>query len=632
MLRTTIFLCLLCLSSYISRAKSLELIPDSKVDANRNAEMMVDIINSGNTVYLEGKTYYIGNAKERIHRRIFIKGPGKLITTSGNNFYVDNSISIELRNVTLNTTAIVKPGTQNRFIVNEGVNYHKKVIIKKCIIEGVRVYTHVAADVDQISIEDGVKKVVFSDNKVSNIGDYILLLTNCKSEKIRIDNNEISRFYMIGFGLGVDNSYKELVPPRIKKVYFRNNYIDNKGLIISDSDEFGSTYMTPFLCEADYCLFENNEIKNVLATKQKPIALYPFYISCRDVIIRNNYIENCLHLTDSRYNEMFKCKSGPKGMKNRIIEGNKYVITSHCLETIISNQESPYIRFTGFQSPEMGDVIIRNNEIDVACNFVFGAGARCGYRSFIFENNRLSYHDIGPSSQQLLRLRPARKGECRIVIRNNVMVPHTPAKDIFGLFLGDCSGYDFFISNNVLSGYLPTGEADIEPSSPSSFSSIGNSVNLGVSNSVIRVSRNVSCDDYYTGGDNYSIFVYPNGIMEGKLVYHFMDNKPVNIMAFTRLPEEGDCEIVVSDSVKESRFSCGVDNSVLYIRDYVAGHYNFFPKGESIKKKYVGVEGNSIGRLITDGQVIYYSFLNTPSDPITIELKYNLISRFLRSQ
>lgn len=605
------------LNVVISNANELIMRPNSIEDANANAVAMAQLINSGKVISLKGNTYYVGATDTRIYKNIVIKGPGTIITTTGNSFYVNAPVTISIRNANIQTTKAIKPGLQNRFIVNEGGNYHRKLEVIGCYINGVRIYTHVAADVDQRRVRDGVKRVFFSKNTVSNIGDYILLLTNCKSEVVRIERNEISKMYVMGFGLAVDNSYQDLGFFRMKKVFFRNNHIDNAGLIIKDSDDFGSLYMTPLLCEADYCLCEKNEFKNIIATKHQPIALYPFYLSCRDVVIKNNYMENCIHLADSRYNEMFKCKSGT----DRLIEGNKYVITRECLDLIPKDNDLPRICFTGFQD-DKGRVIIRNNTVDVKCNFVFGAGAMCSYDYFLFENNSLTYYDAGSSAQQLLRLKPARIKGSDIIVRNNIMRAIQPAKDVYGLFLGDCSGYDFSITNNKLVACLPTGEDDISPSSSNSFMSEGNVVDLGNNHNVVRISRDVNCNDIYSGGDNYPMYIYPSDIMKGTIKIHFPNKKPTLIMTFTRLPKSGGCYIAARSGSKTSNYVCGVDESHILIKNSDSRQVKCYPKGKEIKKVYVDNSDSGIGRLITDGKMIYYAIPSLPNESLDVEIRY----------
>lgn len=627
MLKKLIILIMPIFAGIISRAAETILVPNSIAEANRNAEAMVAMLNSGQRIDLNGNTYYVGASKSRIHRNVFIKGPGTIITTTGNNFYIDAPISVKIVGATIQTTRVISAGVQNRFIVNEGVNYHKRLVVKDCNISGVRVFTHIASDVDQVTTTDGVKNVLFTNNTVSDIGDYIMLMTNCKAEKVRIENNSISRLYVMGFGLGVDNSYQELPFARMKKVYFRNNRIDNKGLLIEDKDSFGSTYMTPILCEADYCLCEGNEISNILATKHQAIALYPFYLSCREVVIKNNIIKDCIHLSDSRYNEMFKCKGGPGDAKNRRIENNSYTITKECLNLIPKGGDIPTTSFTGFQHPDMGKVVIRNNNVDLACNFVFGAGAKCQYKSFLFENNTITYNDAGRSAQQLIRLKAAASEGGKIVVRHNEMNPIHPSNDVYGLFLGDCSGYSFEITDNKLSGCLPTGEDDIDPTTPVSFISKGNRVDLGNSHSVVRISRNVNCDDTFTGGDNYTMYIYPSDIMNGLLRFKFEGTSPANIMTFTRLPQAGSCDVSVSDGKEVKKYSCGVDKANLFIKEHEDGTSRMIVKGKKVAKEYVGNMKGNFGRMISDGEMIYYSTPPTARGDITIEIKYNTHSQ-----
>ena len=615
-----LFLMALLLSIEVQGAE-LCLIPNSPAAANQNAEVLVKMINAGKVIVIDGH-YFIGAAKDRIRRNVIIRGNGTLTTVVGNNFYVAAPVSIKIVGITLNTTRSISVGTQNRFIVNEGVNYHRRLVIKNCIINGVRLYTHIASDVNQLEERDGVKSVTFTNNKVSNIGDYVLLMTNCKSERVRIDNNIISRVYVMCFGLGVDNNYKELGCARMKKVFFRNNTVDNMGLIISDTDSFGSTYMTPFLCEADYCLCEGNMIKNILATKHKPIALYPFYLSCNEVVIRNNVIQDCLHLANSDYNEMFKCKNGPNGIRSRIIEGNRYVVTQDCLKMRSADDEMPYMRFVNFQSKSVGNVVIRNNIIDLDCDFVFGAGMKCSYNSFHFGNNAIRYHAVGKSARQLLRLNTASVNGGKIVVRDNVMNSLVAADDVYGLFTGDCTGYDFEITNNNLSGCLPTGDSDVDPKRPHSFKSIGNRVDLGQSHSIIRISRDVSCDDTFFGGNDYTMYIYPGDIMSRTLRFHFEGTAPVNVMIFTKLPHAGECEVVATDEHGTQHYTCGTNDKDIYLKSHDGGGEKRMTKGLKTAKAYVGNAKHNIGRLISDGEVIYYSRPSSYKGNMTLEIRY----------
>lgn len=611
----------LFLTHLFGDAMGNKLVPDSIAAANENAEMMVSTINAGKAIVLNG-TYYIGAAKQGIHKNIVIKGSGTLISTTSDAFFVDAPVSIAISGISLKTTEKVSTTSKIRFIVNAGVNYHKRLVVKNCFISGVRVYTHTAADVDQMSVKDGIKNVKFINNKVSDIGTYVLLLNNCKADKVVIENNTITRLHTLGFGLGVDNAYKDLGFARLKKVYFKNNTIDNTGMVLTDADEAGSLYMAPFLCEADYCLCEGNMIKNILATKHKPIALYPFYLSCNEVVIRNNVIQDCLHLANSDYNEMFKCKNGPNGIRSRIIEGNRYVVTQDCLKMRSADDEMPYIRFVNFQSKSVGNVVIRNNIIDLACDFVFGAGMKCSYNSFHFGNNAISYHAIGKSARQLLRLNTASVNGGKIVVRDNVMNSLVAADDVYGLFTGDCTGYDFEITNNNLSGCLPTGDSDVDPKRPHSFKSIGNRVDLGQSHSIIRISRDVSCDDTFLGGNDYTMYIYPGDIMSRTLRFHFEGTAPVNVMTFTKLPHAGECEVVATDEHGTQHYTCGTNDKDIYLKSHDGGGEKRMMKGVKTTKAYVGNAKHNIGQLISDGEVIYYSRPSSYKGNMTLEIRY----------
>ena len=477
-------------------------VPNSMEHARYNAECFANAINKGKKIKIDD-TFYVSHCNILINKDIVITGNGTLVLVDSDIFIVNAPISVNIQNIKITTTLPKTYNSQIRFIVSNKRLFHKEVKFEDCIIEGVRVYTQIADDVDQITVKDGVKKFVFKGNKVYDTGYFIVRLGNCLCEVAEILDNRFTRMQSCLFDFGLDNDYQGLGFCRFEKVYFNNNIIDNEGILIAPQYNF--LYCTPILAECDYAECKGNIIKSIISTSEKPIALYAFYLSSNSVVISGNEIIDCINLGNSTYNTMFKCKSGG----DRFITNNRYVITKECLKKKTNNNNEVFTRFISFQSDFYGDVIISNNDIDVACDFVFGSGVEAEYRNFVFDNNHIKYHDLGSTAHQLLRLKPATKGDNTIVVRNNTMEPSVLPKSSHGLFAYNCTGYSITVTDNVLYGYLPYGDNETEVYSLRSGTSENNTVMLGTNTSFVRVSiNNLNIKDRIISNSNYSIKLY----------------------------------------------------------------------------------------------------------------------------
>ncbi len=477
-------------------------VPNSIKHTRYNTECFANAINRGRKIRIDD-TYYVSRADALIHKDIVISGSGKLILTDSEFFTVNAPISVNVKGITITTTQPKRYNSQIRFIVSKSKLYHKEVRFERCVIEGVRVYTQIADDVDQVRVKDGVKKFVFKGNKVFDTGYYLVRLGSCLCEEAVIENNEFRRMLASLFDFGQDNDYRHLSFSRFKTVIFNNNVVDNEGVPLDKNYDY--LYCTPLLAECDYAECKNNVFRSIISVNENPIALYAFYLSGNTVVIAENQMEDCINLGNSTYNAMFKCKSGG----DRYITDNSFVVTESCLKKYGKRNDDAFVRLISLQAANYGTVRIVNNRIDVACDFVFGSGVRAEYRDFAFENNSIKYNDLGPTAHQLLRLNPATKGDNKIVVRNNVMSPARFPSTSHGLFAYDCSGYTITVTDNVLYGYLPYGDNETEVYSLKSGTSENNTVVLGTKTSLVRVSINMlNIKDRIVSEGEYSIRLY----------------------------------------------------------------------------------------------------------------------------
>lgn len=499
------YIFLICVDGYACTSLN-KPIPNSVKHSRYNTECFVNAINHGKKIRIND-TYYLSRSEVLVHNDIIITGKGKLILTDSEIFTVDTPISVKVKNITISTTQPKRYNSQIRFIVSKSRLYHKEVRFENCLIDGVRLYTQIADDVDQKIIKDGVKKFIFKGNTVSSSCFCVVRLGNCLCDEAVVKNNVFTRMQSILFDFGLDNDYQNLGFCRFKRVYFNNNIVDNDGLLIDANYDF--LYCTPILAECDYAECKGNKFKSIICINKNPIALYAFYLSGNTVIISENEMIDCINLGNSMYNAIFKCKGNMTKDGVRIIAHNKCIITEECLDRYSINKSDVFTRLISLQSECYESVIIINNDIKLACNFVFGSGSLAEYKYYKFENNSIKYHDIGPTARQLLRLSPAKGDDNTIIVRHNVMSPEQPPSNNHGLFAYDCTGYSITVSDNVLYGYLPYGDNETEVYSLRYGTSENNMITLGTNASLVRVSiNNLIINDKIISNSNYSIKLY----------------------------------------------------------------------------------------------------------------------------
>ena len=517
-------------SGRYKRGSQIGLLPNSIEAAKDNANMVAKYVNNGYGIIVDNR-YFIGKSDIPIERDFRLKGSpkGQLVMTTRLSWTITRPIHILLSELSIASNTDSSPSSQIRLIENSGCNYHSSVIIESCRIDGVRVYSHIASDVDQVLIKDGVKSFVFKNNVVTNTGFYVVRLTNCLCEEVSILYNEITGFKSIVFGLNVTNGIRDIGFPRIKKVYFSGNKINNASFVLDDSYDYEYIYHTPITVESEYAECKDNVIENILCTQERPIAVYPGYLSSTTVVILGNKITNCLNLSNSSNNEIFKCKQALNGPAVRLIENNVCVITKDCLRKC-KNKKMPYVKMYGFQTDRIKSAIIRNNTINVACDFVFGAPMKSEYEYFEFSNNSVSYNDLGGTSRQLLRLLPSASGKGIIKINKNTVKSIVPPSTLYALYDYDYSGYSIEVNDNCLIGSLPYGSVSGALYTPVSVSCQNNTIDIGEYNSLIKIPTYVKANDVIAGGrPGYSIRLIGKPQLAKRLIFDFPSCPPASV-------------------------------------------------------------------------------------------------------
>lgn len=513
------------------------MIPNNAEYAQKNADILARLINSGKTVKIND-TFFIGEAHVEIISDVSIKGTrlGKMILTGGKVFKLGKPVSVTISKLFVGAKGMVSGESSPILFMAEKPLVHKDVTFSKMVVDGIRLYSQKKEDSYTGNV--GLRRLVFENNEVKSVGRHLIYLADCQADEVLIEYNRISNMLSIAFLIGLnDISDKKKM---VDRVIIKNNLLDNAGVELKD--DYAFTYHTPFIVEANQCECTENVFKNYISTASKPIALYAAYLSCNRVVFDHNRMVDCISLGNSTYNEVFKCKSAPTKGEFRQLTNNEFVVTPGLLSKY-KLESTPKVSLLGIQMPAMDTVIMNNNNVDLACDFVFGATTQCAYRLFQCENNTFSYRKYGKKAKQLVRLKPSAGTSGSILIRNNTMKPQFDADDVYGLFSYDSDNYRIVIEGNALSGALPYGDNDGKAHQGTTLVSRNNHIDLGSYAGAIRISHDMDADDEISGGGAYQIRLYSSKQSKGKISWTFKDSKPSAIFPAYSSPETVDYTI-----------------------------------------------------------------------------------------
>ena len=533
------------------------MIPNVARFANYNAERLVSIINAGFSLVVND-SFYIGQASTAITSDVKIKGNGKLIKTSGStSFEIGSQISIDIQGVSFvgdyaastQTFAILFDVPKTLHIYNPLVKF------VNCHIDNVRVYSHIADDVDQTNVKDGVKNFVFRNNTITNIGYYCVRLQNCLSEQAEVVGNDISNFMSVVFDFAVDNNYQNCSFTRMKYLKVESNTIDNSDYVMVDGYTTG--YFTPFLIEAETCVFNNNSIKNIICSAtQTPVPVYAAYISCDKVEFRNNYIYNVINVGDSTYNECFKAKGTTGGASERVIKNNTYIVSSDVTE----GYNTPSIKFFSLQTS--GSLVCRlldisdNTVLVDSCNFAWGAASELIYKNAYLCRNNVVCNGLASNAVEMFRLRANSDNDGVVNIIGNKMTAIN-ATGSAATILREQSGYKIEIRDNELANMTSFGQFNTRYSNLEIISK-GNKFVMSSNPGAIRV-YNMNVVD-----DEIILYNEPNCIIYPDLVDSFsfalkMGNKTFGLVKFNWSGSN-------STGLYKMTLDCAIGKSSVYCR------------------------------------------------------------------
>lgn len=530
------------------------MIPNAQAFADYNAERFVALVNAGFSVVVNND-FYIGAATSTISHDVKVSGKGGFIkSSSAKSFDISAAISLHIKGISL--SADYAPGLTTFSILFQVPTatriVNEMVLIEDCNIDNVRVYSHVADDVDQTTTKDGVKTLIFRNNIVKNIGYYCIRIDNCLTDYVEISGNKISNFMSIVFGLALDNAYQTLAFSRLKMVVFKGNYIDNDGYVMTTGQT--TTYHTPLVVEAKTCVFDDNIIKNICCTATSEIGVYAAYLSSDNVVMRNNYILNVLNLGNSTLNECFKAKGSTGGNFNRIICGNTYVV-----EESFTAGHTASIKFFSLQRVGAGEcdlLNISNNIVDVpSLSFAWGAASNIIYHDASMCGNSVLCGSINPIASEMFRLDANTDADGNILISSNKLVARSLSGVVCQL-IREQSGYKVTFMDNEMDGFVSFGQfanqyANLE------IISKRNKFTMSSSPGTMRTYNVNVSDDEIVLSNSPQIKFYPNQVNDFAISLRF----PKSVASFN-LDWSGD------NCVGFYRFTidCGIGKASVYCR------------------------------------------------------------------
>lgn len=542
------------------------MIPNAQAFADYNAERFVALVNAGFSVVVNND-FYIGAATSTISHDVKVSGKGGFIkSSSAESFDISAAISLHIKGISmsanystgLTTFSILFQVPTATHIVNE------MVLIEDCNIDNVRVYSHVADDVDQTTTKDGVKTLIFRNNIVKNIGYYCIRIDNCLTDYVEVSGNKISNFMSIVFGFALNNAYQTLAFSRLKMVVIKGNYIDNDGYVMTTGQQT-EAYHSPFLVEAKICVFDDNIIKNISCTATSEIGVYAAYLSADNVVMRNNYILNVLNLGNSTLNECFKSKGSTGRNFNRIICGNTFVV-----EEGFTTGYSPSIKFFSLQgdaAEECDYLNISNNIVDVpSLSFAWGAGSNIIYHDASMCGNSVLCGSINDTAKEMFRLDANADSDGNILVSSNKLV----AKSLSGYacqLIREQSGYKVTFVDNEMDGFVSYGQFSNRYTNLEIISKRNRWIMSSNPGTIRPYNVNVS-DDEIVLSNTTQVRLYPNQVNDFAISLYCPKSVPYFNLDWSGENCMGLYRITIDCGIGKSSVYCRADtDSVLIVND-----------------------------------------------------------------
>lgn len=315
--------------------KSIGCVYNDAAYSEHNVKCLKILEGITNDVHLEiNDTLYLGGGNVNIQKSLFIEG-------NENTIYVHNfngfTVAEDFTACNIKVIAYEIPSSQNSiFAVFRDVNCVSNCTISSCHFNGkIRVVNNLKLTNEELSKffkEILIENCTFENVVYTNGGTLVINFSDTNFVNFTLQNNSVHNFYSQFLSAGITNNSSHVsnisnfCALHGRNLIVRGNHVDcdldwkpwEKGYV-------DSAYFCFVLAEQGYCLYEGNNISNIIGYTSSN-AVYDSYLSVNDLIYQNNKIENCLNIHPSQaYNQVMKSK---ECYGVRVYTGNIFTTTN----------------------------------------------------------------------------------------------------------------------------------------------------------------------------------------------------------------------------------------------------------------------------------------------------------------
>lgn len=409
-------------------ASELGLKPGSKENMDYNAVKLQEIIKKGLNIFIDGAYYFTFSKPILLDYQLHLFGGGFFFSkyafdlTNGGGIYANG---VHFSSIRKGVVDDIVCGTRDKHpaITTTPLSFFN------CRFSCNRIVSLSFKDINPKENPYGIPSVIVSHCMADRTGKFIILNAVIK-EGCSFTNNTWTGFSSAPIYLTCSHS-KRTHPDEADSNPWAEEIVDACGDVVVDSNVFlgkevtDNSYYCAALVDSKRCLFTNNYLKDIINISDKNGAgytAYDAYLSCVEVIYKNNYIEDMMSYSKDGAKkpqcEIGKSKSNPLeyfGVKARreytdnvfVSDGKRFLdegADSESISANIFNNTSPIDEYVW----ERNAVIYRNIIIK-------GRTSSAKYHSFSLKGN---YFECAQISGNLIFSNSANSFS-NIEIRNN---------------------------------------------------------------------------------------------------------------------------------------------------------------------------------------------------------------------
>lgn len=381
-------------------ASELGLKPGSKENMDYNAVKLQEIIKKGLNIFIDGAYYFSFSKPILLDYQLHLFGGGFIFSkyafdlTNGGGIYANG---VHFSSIRKGVVDDIVCGTRDKHpaIITTPLSFFN------CRFSCNRIVSLSFKDINPKETPYGIPSVIVSHCMADRTGKFIILNAVIK-EGCSFTNNTWTGFSSAPIYLTCSHS-KRTHPDEADANPWAEEIVDACGDVVVDSNVFlgkevtDNSYYCAALVDSKRCLFTNNYLKDIINISDKNGAgytAYDAYLSCVEVIYKNNYIEDMMSYSKDGAKkpqcEIGKSKSNPLeyfGVKaRREYTDNVFVSDGKRFIDEGADSESIYANIFNNTSP-IDEYVWERNAIIYPNIVVKGRSSSAKYRSFSLKDN-----------------------------------------------------------------------------------------------------------------------------------------------------------------------------------------------------------------------------------------------------